>query len=115
LPPRFHRRVPTMRLTKRAVDAAKTEGFLWDGELRGFGLRVTTGGHKSYVVQYRVAGRQRRRVLGSAAELTVDEARKRARAVLADVAAGKDPAEQRDAEREAPTVKQLAEEYQTGP
>lgn len=104
-----------MRLTKRTVDAAKTEGFVWDGELRGFGLRVTADGYKSFVVQYRTNGRQRRRVLGSAAELAPDEARKRARALLADVAAGKDPAEQRDAEREAPTVKQLAEEYQKGP
>jgi hypothetical protein len=36
--------MPTARITERAVDAAgepDREVFLWDDELRGFGLRVT--------------------------------------------------------------------------
>lgn len=44
------------KLTKRAVDAAQAgqaDVFLWDAELRGFGLKVTPAGRKVYVVQYR--------------------------------------------------------------
>ena len=35
------------KLTKRAVDAAKPGQTLWDGELPGFGLRVSPKGVKA--------------------------------------------------------------------
>jgi hypothetical protein len=41
------------RLTKRVVDAAKASSaavFIWDDEIKGFGLRIATGGTKSYVL-----------------------------------------------------------------
>ena len=41
-------RIP--KLTKRAVEALKTNGaaiVYWDGELTGFGIRVRTSGRKS--------------------------------------------------------------------
>lgn len=47
----------TGKLTKRSVDAAGV-GFLWDDELRGFGLKVTPTGARSYVYQYRMGGRE---------------------------------------------------------
>ena len=52
-----------VKLTKRVVDDLKTgpnERFLWDREVRGFGLRVSPGGTITYVLQYRFEGRQRR-------------------------------------------------------
>ncbi len=61
------------KLTKRRLDALKpskvgvegSEQFLWDGELRGFGVRVSAAGLKSFIVQYRTPeGRHRRRVIG---------------------------------------------------
>ena len=40
------------KLTKRAVDAlvppAKGQSFLWDGELRGFGVRIIPSGLKTF-------------------------------------------------------------------
>jgi hypothetical protein len=46
-----------IRITKRAVDSAATdagrEGWLWDSELKGFGLRLHPNGAKTYVVEYR--------------------------------------------------------------
>ena len=47
------------KITKRTVDAMTTgedgaERVLWDGELKGFGVRVQRGGAKSYVLHYRV-------------------------------------------------------------
>jgi hypothetical protein len=47
------------KLTKRAIDAltapGKGEIFVWDTELRGFGLRVKSTGRKTCLVQYRNA------------------------------------------------------------
>ena len=51
----------TGKVTKRSVDALTSTGstdFLWDDELRGFGVRVTSTGAKSYVFQYRMGGRE---------------------------------------------------------
>ena len=46
----------TQRITKRAVDALKPNGFeftVWDDAVTGFGVRVRPTGAKSYVVVYR--------------------------------------------------------------
>lgn len=53
--------MPTAKLSKRSVDAVQAgpkDFFVWDEDLRGFGLRVTPRGVKSYVFQYRVGGRE---------------------------------------------------------
>jgi hypothetical protein len=42
----------TVRITKRTVDAARpksADSYLWDGELSGFGLKVTSAGTKTYL------------------------------------------------------------------
>ena len=48
-----------LRITKTIVDEAKKrtgDYFIWDSELKGFGLKIAKGGRKSYVCQYRTAG-----------------------------------------------------------
>ncbi|MBB4266680.1 tyrosine-type recombinase/integrase [Roseospira visakhapatnamensis] len=104
------------RLTKRAVDALeppeKGQAFLWDGELRGFGVRVIASGLKTFVVQYRSAeGRSRRMTLGRFGPLTVDQARARARVTLGAVAAGDDPAEDRQRQGRPVTVAEVCDWY----
>lgn len=101
-----------MKLTKRAVDAAKPQGrdhFLWDSELTGFGLRVFASGRKSYLVQYKRGGRTRRVTIGQHGAFTPEEARRRAAKLLTEVADGGDPAARREEEREDPTVAELCD------
>ena len=103
------------RLTKRVVDATvpgPSDVFVWDGEVKGFGLRVKPSGVRSYVVQYRnMEGRSRRLTLGKHGTFTSDEARAHAKRVLAKVAEGADPVANRNALRAAATVGELLDRY----
>jgi hypothetical protein len=103
-------------ITKRLVDvlkAAESEYFVWDRDLKGFGVRVQRTGERSYVVKYRAGngrGAPTRRVtLGPVGTLTPDEARRLARTTLGSVAHGLDPATLRAAERRASTLREIAE------
>lgn len=102
------------KLTKRLVDAAEiraTEYFIWDDEIPGFGLRVLPSKRKSYIVQYRAGRRSRRMSLGLGTVLTCEQARTRAIAIIAAAKNGEDPAAKRDADRQAVTVKELADRF----
>ncbi len=103
------------KLTKRSVDAVhpgENDVWLWDEELRGFGLRVKPSGVKSYLIQYRTAqGATRRYTIGRHGVVTPDEARKLARQALAATERGEDPSAQRRAERAAPRMDILLDRY----
>ena len=105
------------KISKKMVDeAVATEGkpvVIWDGELRGFGLRVMPSGVKSFIADYRRSdGKQQQQTIGRYGVLTVDKARDRARQILALVADGKDPVAEKRAEAVAGiTVAELADMY----
>ena len=103
------------KLTKRFIDATTpgpSDQFIWDDELPSFGVRIKPSGVRSYLIQYRNQhGRSRRLTLGQHGVLTADEARKIARQHLADVVRGKDPVEERDTARQAPSVADLCARY----
>ncbi|MFG0260317.1 MAG: integrase arm-type DNA-binding domain-containing protein, partial [Phycisphaerales bacterium JB041] len=103
-----------MKLTKRAVDAVRPGGadvIKWDSELRGFGLRVKPSGRKSYLVQYRAAGRTRRVTIGPHGVFTPEQARERAAKLLGEVRDGGNPSEDRAKARAAETVSELCDRY----
>ncbi len=108
-----------MRLTKRVVDAAgpgASMAVIWDAEVKGFGLRVTPNGAKSYVLNYR-AGRgrnapTRRITIGKhGSPWTPEMARKEALRLLAEIAKGEDPIEERKAASRMMTFGELAGLY----
>ena len=79
------------KLTKRIVDAAdvrEKDYFVWDDELPGFGLRVFASGKRSYLIQYRAAGRTRRYTIGLHGVWTPETARQEAKVQLGRVARG---------------------------
>ena len=108
---------PQSRLTKRALDQAEPLAkpyFVWDGELRGFGVRIDPGGARTFAVRYRPKGHgasapKRFITLGRYGPLTVDEARNRAKEILGAVATGADPAADLALKRAASTFMEIAD------
>ena len=85
-----------MRLTKPNVNGlkipdGKSETIVFDDQLPGFGVRLRAGGKRTWIAQYRVGTKQRRVTLGTVEALDPDEARRRARDVIARVQLGGDP------------------------
>ena len=91
--------MPTGRINKTSVDALASstgELFLWDEDLRGFGVKATSSGAKSYLVQYRIGGRGakvKRYTIGRhGSPWTPDRARTEAKRLLIEVGQGIDVA-----------------------
>lgn len=108
------------KITKRWLDALalpERDKVYWDYELRGFGVRVTRSGARSFIVQYRNAqGRSRRLTVGSYGRYTPGQAREEAQELLRNAAASRkglatDPAERKQQERSAITFTDLTTEY----
>ena len=102
------------KLTKRTVDAAtvrEKDYFIWDDELPGFGLRIFASGKRSYLIQYRAAGRTRRFTIGLHGVWTAETARQEAKVQLGRVAQGDNPSEERLLDHQAITVKELCAMY----
>ncbi len=107
--------MPVIKMTDRAVKATKAPTIgqvdYFDQSLPGFGLRVSYGGRKAWILLYRRGQMKRRMTLGTYPSLSLSKARERANGVLRDVALGKDPAMDKAAHRKSETVADLAREY----
>jgi integrase len=117
-----------MKLTQRRIDdlecpAARRDALVFDDEQRGLGVRVTSGGGKTYLAQYTIAGSKRRIPLGSCSAISLAAARDAVQAILGDVAKGRDPAAERKrvarevkarAETEALTLGVLIDRWEAG-
>ena len=107
------------KITKRVVDgaAAKPSTYLVrDTEVKGFVLAVTPAGAKSYAIDYRAgSGRgapKRRFTIGKhGSPWTPEMARVEAKRLLAEVAAGRDPAAARREDRKALLFAELIDLY----
>jgi integrase len=99
-------------LVRKALPPARGQTMIWDAEVKGFGLRITPGGAKSFVLDYRAEGRQRRITIGAHPDWTVAAARETAKNMKREVDHGRDPMGERQAQREAPTVMEMWERYE---
>jgi integrase len=83
--------------------------IVWDTGVKGFGVRISNGGTKSFVVDYRrrADGLQRRYTIGSYPDWCTASAREQAKRVKRDVDLGADPVGEQAAQRAAPTVAEL--------
>ena len=112
-----------LKLTKRAIDAFEYEGVThkkggkardvrWDTTVPGFGVRIYPTGKKAFVLNYRAQGRKRFMVLGRyGADLTLDQARDKARGLRVRVREDTDPLEERRKLAQGSTFGDLIQAY----
>jgi len=84
---------------------------IFDTEVIGFAVRVQSSGARTFTIDYRHAGRQRRMNIGRWPEWSVTAARERAKELRRAIDEGRDPLEVREGFREAPRVKDMIDRY----
>lgn len=98
----------------REVQTLEPNSTVWDGgtgAVPGFGARRQRGDVVSFILTYRVNGRQRLYTIGKFGALKPEEARREAQRLLAEVRGGRDPAEARNKRRDAVTMADLCDRY----
>jgi integrase len=105
--------MPSAALTSQFVRAAscpsgRTKADFFDTDQRGFLLEVRSSGRKTFYQRYVDAyGRQRQFKIGAANVLTVEQARRKGRSVMAEALLGADPQVRRKELRATPTLARL--------
>jgi integrase len=102
----------TETLVKSLISPSKGNQITYDTDLKGFGVRITAKGAKSFVLNYRVGGQERRLTIGSYPEWTAAAARKEVEGVKRRIDVGEDPMARRHEERAAATVADLCKLYE---
>jgi len=104
------------KLNKQIIATAKHHGresIIWDTDVPGLGLRITKTGAKSFILKTRIGGGRsapvRKPTLGKVGNLTLDQARVKAREWKALASDGIDPV--RNKEKSGRTVSDLCAEY----
>jgi len=69
----------------------RADRIYWDTEIAGFGLRFRSGGTRTWILQYKVHGADRRYTLGPYPGIAAKTARTMAQDKLAEVWQGRDP------------------------
>jgi integrase len=105
------------KLTKKMIDKLEKQDkdySVFDSELPGFGVRVLPSGRKSYILQYRASRTKvRKKALGMHGVIALDEARKKAFSMLAEVQSGIDPVGVTQEKQNALTLRELAQKFIT--
>jgi integrase len=107
-----HGKTP-VRLNQKLVLSLVRGEMWWDDDPKasGFGIRCYPGGGKSFFIDYRIDGRQRRYTIGPFPRWSPDAARQRAKELRKLIDRGSDPAGDKRERREAPTVQDLVDRY----
>jgi integrase len=94
--------------------SGKADKIYFDEDLPGFGLRLRAGSKKKvWLCRYDHDGVQRKYKIGYAARLTAEQARKKAKMIMADVILGGDPQAKKAEERRKShfTLRSVANQY----
>jgi integrase len=110
------RRTVTERMVSKLKAPAKGNYVVYDGQVPGFGARITAAGVIAFVLDYRNAhGVKRRVTIGQWPEWPAEAARNEALDLRKKIRDGTDPLDERREKREKllsePTVADLAERY----
>jgi integrase len=105
-----------MALTERMITSEKppASGYsiIYDQTIPGFGLRVTAGGTKSFILDYQdTSGKNRRYTIGQYPTYKLTGARDEALQLRFKISKGYDPIRAKEQVRIAPTMKQLRDDY----
>ena len=100
-------------LTNKFVAKLTGEEMWWDDDPKatGFGVRSYRGGGKSFFVDYRLNGRQRRYTIGPFPHWSAEAAREQAKKLRKEIDQDVDSAGDKRARRTAPTVQDLIDRY----
>ena len=101
----------TDKLVRDIEPPASGNRRVYDTDIKGFGIRVTAAGAKSFVLNYYIHGRERRYTIGGYPTWSVAAARKAASELRQAIDWGEDPLEERNEWRAAPTIIELYERY----
>ena len=81
----------TDRIAAQAKAPEAGQRVVWDSIVRGYGLRITKAGAKSFVLNYRSQGIQRQLTIGSWPSWSGRQARSRAMELSREIDVGGDP------------------------
>ena len=104
-------------LIAAAQPPAKGQRIIYDGHRKavaGFGLRITAGGTKSFILRYFIGGKERRMTIGKWGEenhWSLEAARKRAGEYRKQIDGKVDILEERRRQRCQPTVAEAVDDY----
>ena len=79
-----------------SLPPGKRDHLIPDDVVPGLALRLRAGGSRVWIFSFRIGRGQRRMTLGSAAVLSVQDARRQATQLYAKAKLGIDPAQQKD-------------------
>jgi integrase len=102
-----------VKLSNKFVAALPSGVMYWDDDPKatGFGVRSYPGGGKSFFIDYRLNGRQRRYTIGPFPRWSAEAAREEAKKLRKAIDRGIDPAGDKRERRTAPTVQDLIDRY----
>ncbi|MFT3742416.1 MAG: integrase arm-type DNA-binding domain-containing protein [Gammaproteobacteria bacterium] len=104
--------VDKLPLPVSTVEGQTAQKRYYDEVMKGFGVRVTSGGTKAFFVEKLAQSKLRRITLGRYPELTAEQARREGQKLLGKIATGIDPiAEKKEARIKVITLKQVFEDY----
>ncbi len=104
-----------MKITDKAIKGLespeKGSRIVYDSEIPGFGIRITAKNIKSFILNYRIYGNERRITIGRYPDWSSEAARDESLELRRGISKGNDPLESRNAAYNSPTVTNLADHY----